>query len=303
MSKFLQWGSGPPVEITTDGEYTLSDGINSIEVNVSFNQLPIEGTTDIISVKSCITIRGFCYLEGTTGEPTTDDLKVFEESPESFEIGPYSLPIENLNSDTNYRARSYAINPSGTGYGNTIDVLTLPQTNTRFWVGDSGDWDDTNHWSITSGGLGGFSVPDRSNNIYFDENSFPNDSTGIVNIDVSEFLNCLVYENCKELTFNILQSLTCIESCTIENNFQTTINGLFVLNSTAIWYGEGTVSEFYCYSNTFIYGNNYFLSLILDTDEEEIATFSFERDTNQRIDFLNILNASPTSQAIITVLT
>lgn len=303
MAKFLQLGSGALVEITEDGIYTVSDGVNSIDVEVNFNQLPIESTSDIISIKSCVTIRGFCYLEGNTGDPTIDDLKVFEESPESFEIGPYSLPIENLNADINYRFRSYAINPFGTGYGNTIDVLTLPQTNTRFWVGDSGDWDDTSHWSITSGGASGFSVPDRFNNIYFDENSFPNDSTGIVNIDVSEFLNCLVTNDCKDLTFNILQSLTCIESCTISNNFQTIINGLFILNNNAIWYGEGTVSEFYCYPDTFVYGNNYFLSLILDTNEEVTATFSFERDTNQRIDSLNVLNSSPTSQAIITVLT
>lgn len=302
MSKFLQWGSGPPVEITTDGEYTLSDGINSIEVNVSFNQLPIEGTTDIISVKSCITIRGFCYLEGTTGEPTTDNLKVFEESSESFDIGSYSLPVENLNPDTNYRTRAYTINPTGTGYGNTIDVRTQPISLKRYWVGDSGDWNDTNHWSITSGGIGGFSVPGELNDVYFDENSFPNDSTGIVNIDISVFLNCLVYDNCKEITINVFRSLTCIESCTIENNL-TTINGLFILNNNAIWYGEGTISEFYCYPNTFIYGNNYFLSLILDTDEEPIATFSFERDTNQRIDMLNVINTSSTSQAIITVLT
>lgn len=302
MAKFLQWGSGPPVEITGDGTYTLSDGSNSIEVNVSFNQIPIENISDIISIKSCVTIRGFCYIEGNTGEPTTDNLKVFEESSESFENGYYSFPIEDLTPENNYRARSYAISPAGTGYGNTIDVRTQPISLKRYWVGDSGDWDDTNHWSITSGGIGGFSVPGRLNNVYFDENSFPNDSTGIINIDISEFLNFIVYDNCKEMTLNVLRSLTCIESCTISNSL-TTINGLFILTKNAIWYGEGIINEFYCYPNTFIYGNNYFSSLVLDTNKETTATFGFERDTNQRIDMLNVVNSSETSKAIITVLT
>lgn len=303
MAKFLQWGSGEPVEITGDGTYTLSDGSNVIEVNVSFNEIPNTNESDIISIKSCVTIIGFCYLEGNEGEPTTDNLKVFEESPESFDVGNYSFPVEDLTPETDYRVRTYAISPAGTGYGNTIDVRTQPISLKRYWVGDSGDWDDTNHWAITSGGIGGFSVPGELNDVFFDENSFPNDSTGIVNIDISAFLNCMVYENCIGISLNVLRSLTCIESCTISNNFQTIINGLFILNNNAIWYGEGTVSEFYCYPDTFVYGNNYFLSLILDTNEEVTATFSFERDTNQRIDSLNVLNSSPTSQAIITVLT
>lgn len=44
---------------------------------------------------------------------------------------------------------------------------------TRFWVGGSGTWDaaDTSHWSATSGGASGASVPTSSDTVTFDSNS------------------------------------------------------------------------------------------------------------------------------------
>jgi hypothetical protein len=43
----------------------------------------------------------------------------------------------------------------------------------RYWVLGTGNWDSTNtvNWSDTSGGLGGFSVPTASDNVFFDANS------------------------------------------------------------------------------------------------------------------------------------
>lgn len=43
----------------------------------------------------------------------------------------------------------------------------------RYWVGGSGLWNstDTSHWSATSGGAGGASVPGASDHVTFDNNS------------------------------------------------------------------------------------------------------------------------------------
>lgn len=43
----------------------------------------------------------------------------------------------------------------------------------RYWVGGSGTWDTstTTHWSDTSGGSGGFSVPTSADDVFFDSNS------------------------------------------------------------------------------------------------------------------------------------
>lgn len=41
----------------------------------------------------------------------------------------------------------------------------------RYWIGGSGDWNDTAHWSTTSGGAGGSAMPTSSDDVFFDNNS------------------------------------------------------------------------------------------------------------------------------------
>lgn len=41
----------------------------------------------------------------------------------------------------------------------------------RYWVGGGGNWKDTPHWSESSGGAGGASVPNQSDDVFFDSNS------------------------------------------------------------------------------------------------------------------------------------
>lgn len=57
----------------------------------------------------------------------------------------------------------------------------------RFWVGDSGLTSDTAHWSTSSGGTGGASVPSSTDDIFIDTNS------GLTNgsyLDFNGNLNC-----------------------------------------------------------------------------------------------------------------
>lgn len=44
----------------------------------------------------------------------------------------------------------------------------------RYWVGGSGDWDDTAQWSTSSGGSSGASVPSTVDNVFVDANSGSN---------------------------------------------------------------------------------------------------------------------------------
>lgn len=43
--------------------------------------------------------------------------------------------------------------------------------NDLYWVGGAGDWNDSSHWSLSSGGVGGACVPGPYNNVFFDANS------------------------------------------------------------------------------------------------------------------------------------
>lgn len=42
----------------------------------------------------------------------------------------------------------------------------------RYWVGNGGNWNDTNHWATSSGGASGATEPDSSQDVIFDANSF-----------------------------------------------------------------------------------------------------------------------------------
>lgn len=56
----------------------------------------------------------------------------------------------------------------------------------RYWVGGTGNWSDTAHWSASSGGASGVSVPSETvsaaDNVFFDANSFSADGQ-IVTLD------------------------------------------------------------------------------------------------------------------------
>ena len=56
------------------------------------------------------------------------------------------------------------------GGGNSGIVFSPPVT--RYWIGGTGSYEDTNHWSETSGGTGGASVPTIQDTAIFDQNSF-----------------------------------------------------------------------------------------------------------------------------------
>jgi len=62
----------------------------------------------------------------------------------------------------------------------------------RFWVGGTGTWNETAHWSTSSGGGGGASKPAITDDVYFDENSFSVDGQTVTIRDliVSTFRSC-----------------------------------------------------------------------------------------------------------------
>lgn len=70
------------------------------------------------------TRRGFCYKAGTSGDPTTADSVVYDDG--IFSEGAYTKAITGLSPGTSYRVRAYAINPTGTVYGATVQMITLP---------------------------------------------------------------------------------------------------------------------------------------------------------------------------------
>jgi len=66
---------------------------------------------------------------------------------------------------------------------------------TKYWVGNGGNWSDTAHWSLSSGGAGGAGAPSSEDEVYFDENSFtaPNQTvTADTDVEVAGFYYNLI---------------------------------------------------------------------------------------------------------------
>ena len=70
--------------------------------------------------------------------------------------------------------------------GNNLGwTISSPAARALFWVGGTGNWSDANHWSISSGGIGGECLPNFMDDVRFDANSGFGPG-GSVTIDVAE---------------------------------------------------------------------------------------------------------------------
>ncbi len=81
------------------------------------------GTITENEVGNPVTRRGFCYVVGTSGDPTTANNVVYDDG--SFGSGAYTKAITELSPTTGYRIRSYVIWSQGTVYGDTVQITTL----------------------------------------------------------------------------------------------------------------------------------------------------------------------------------
>lgn len=75
---------------------------------------------------------------------------------------------------------------NGNNSGWTFDTITA---RVLYWVNNGGEWEDTNHWSLTSGGPGGECIPTSIDDVIFDDNSFDMENQGVYS-DNNRFLLC-----------------------------------------------------------------------------------------------------------------
>lgn len=107
-------------------------------------------------------------------------------------------------------------------------VVDLSAQN-RYWVGGSGIWHDPAHWSTTSGGAGGASVPTSANDVYFNAQSFSADGQYVANLSTDLEMYC------KSITFANIDD-------TIDFNFTTGTPGGIWTQARLIVYQNLTLS-------------------------------------------------------------
>jgi len=104
----------------------------------------------------------------------------------------------------------------------------------RYWVGDSGTWNSSSsaHWSATSGGAGGVSVPNSTDDVFFDAASF---SGG------GEAVTIGAGASCRNLDFTGVDSGTQFNSAS-SSSTALSIHGDLTLDANLANFGSWSVS-------------------------------------------------------------
>jgi hypothetical protein len=144
----------------------------NISGNNTFNDLSFSpGYTYILGGGKTQTINGNFSATGTCNSRITIKSGSSNSSGLSHPSGILALNFLYLN--------NIAVTPANSTAGNSIDlggstgwIITPPAARNLYWVGDSGNWSDGNHWSAVSGGPADGCPPTLLDHVFFDQNSF-----------------------------------------------------------------------------------------------------------------------------------
>jgi gliding motility-associated-like protein len=117
---------------------------------------------------------------------------------------------------------------NGVDLGNTDGwVFTNREPRTLYWVGGEGDWEDTAHWSLSSGGPGGECIPTPVDDVIFDANSFsaPNQQVN-ASIGVESFCHDMTWEGVTQTPSLRMWSLNCFGSIELIDDMEANFTHL-----------------------------------------------------------------------------
>ncbi len=147
--------------------------------NATFETLALKGgksyllrntTQTITPTGSVIVNNGSC--ENLAYLHTGDLASVAKIAKESGTLHLDRVILDNVYPDLSTGAAYTAINSIGIQPQVTTDWnMVNPPGRNLFWVGGNGEWNDSNHWSLSSGGTGGECPPTPNDNVYFDAGS------------------------------------------------------------------------------------------------------------------------------------
>src|SRR5688572_24650913 len=187
---------------------TIIDGGNTFDIvsfgftgstigNNTFNDLTFSGDGSISgnnTINNLTFSPGFTYSLGAGNTQTINSLNatgncnqfitIKSNSPGIQAIiskasGTITLSYINLQDIKATGGATFIANNSiGTG-NNTGWIINAQTPRDLYWVGGSGNWDDGNHWSLSSGGSPLGCSPTFLDNVFFDVNSFPSSGQSV----------------------------------------------------------------------------------------------------------------------------
>lgn len=163
-----------------------------------------------------------------------------------------------------------------------LGFSSLAEAADRFWVGGSGNWSQTIHWSTKSGGSGGASVPGDKDTAIFDGNSAGgtctiNQTVDIRGLDMRTGNTTAISQGAYTVTIGIQDAVFTAGTFT-GGTADIDINGTFTLNGASFSSTSGTMyigNTFTISSGTFTHNSG---TVVFDTNNFTItpgsATFN-----------------------------
>lgn len=131
--------------------------------------------------------------------------------------------------------------------------LSTPVSKNLYWIGGSGDWDDSNHWSDSSGGAPTTCGPGPMDNVTFDSNS--GTTSFDININRMSFCNNLICDSLPfDIDLNIDANIKIYASLSLKPGFN-------IKSNNAIFFRSDSLNETIDFSGNYTYG---FIDLIFD---------------------------------------
>ena len=154
-----QGGSG---RLTINGSNTFANISNSYNATAATSLRFTSGTTQTVT---SFTAEGASGKVLTIDSSTSGTAATLSKTSGTVSVSYVSIQDSTATGGATWNANS---NSSTNVSGNTGWIFT---PFARYWVGGAGTWDasDTTHWSASSGGAGGASVPTAGEDVIFDQ--------------------------------------------------------------------------------------------------------------------------------------
>ena len=135
------------------------------------------GALDTVFVNGELTVNGSCSGLIPIVSSTPGIQAHIYKSTGSITVDYLLLQDINATGGAVFTANNSTAVSNVTGW-----TVNAPTPQILYWVGFSGDWNDPNHWSTSSGGSGGSCVPTPFDDVIFDANSFTFNDTVFLNL-------------------------------------------------------------------------------------------------------------------------
>ncbi|MEI6767288.1 MAG: hypothetical protein WCM76_16780, partial [Bacteroidota bacterium] len=184
------------------------------------------------------TIQTLLSATGTCVSPITfKSLSPGSQSIISKSSGAVTIAFTSLRDMSATGGAVFTANNSTDMGNNSGWIINSPTPRTLYWVGNTGNWDEIAHWSLSSGGPGGQCIPNANDDVFFDNNSF-NGAGQTCNINTNALCRNMTWTGANytptfagtsTYTLNIYGSLVFISAMNLTfqgiTNFEATATG------------------------------------------------------------------------------